>query len=96
MIIILKKFRIHKIIAEISIYAFVLGAACQYFDGFLESNSRSCDVILAVIVMSGDAFPLYYVTWNNRTKDVRRCGQLYAIIVKGHSIVRGKVNSGVN
>ena len=36
------------------IYAFVFGAASQHLDGFLESNSRNCNVILAVTVASSD------------------------------------------
>ena len=52
MITILKQFSGHT---KISIYALVLGAASQYLDGFLESNSRNCDIILAVIVAFSDS-----------------------------------------
>ena len=46
--------RIHHIITEISICTLVLGAASQYLDGFFESNSRNCGVILEVIAASSD------------------------------------------
>ena len=50
MITILKMFRIHNVITEI------FDAASQYLDGFMESNSRNCDIILAVTVASNDSF----------------------------------------
>ena len=57
------------IITEISFFALVLVTASQYFDGFLESYSRNCDVILAVIVAFIDMEErIVYVTWNSHRK----------------------------
>ena len=68
------------------------------FTKFQESNSRNCNVgvLLAVIVMYIDAFPLRYVTLDNRGKNARFYEQLYVITTKGNSIVHREGRSGVN
>ena len=59
--------------------AFVFGAADQYLDGFLESYSRKYDVILTVLVTSGDSVLIYYINSNGRRNDARRREQLYGV-----------------
>ena len=48
------KCMINNIMIEIFIYAWIDGASGHYLDGFLESNSRICDLIRAVLVTSSD------------------------------------------
>lgn len=65
---------------DIHLWRLCLGTWC--FHGFLKSNFRNCDPILAVVVMFGDALPFYYILWDN------------LITLKGYSIVHGNGTSG--
>ena len=68
--------------------------------------TRNCDIILAVVIVSGDALPLCYVTSimedmhdfvNNCTSLLaQHYGDLYVITTKGNLIVHKKGNSGVD
>ena len=70
MITVFIKFQIQDNVTEIFICTLVSGAASQYLDGFLESHSQNCDVILAFILTYCDALPLFYVILVDKTHDV--------------------------